>query len=78
MFNLTAQDHSDLLASIDLGWAKEVKAANFFDEAGHFIRFFHIDSCVFREDYNDGASTWLEIGGEDLSIFGCYHPEVCA
>jgi hypothetical protein len=78
MFTVSSQDLSDLLAAIDLGWAKEVKGASFFDEADHFIRFFHIDGRLFREDYNDGSATWLEVCGEDLLTFGCYHPEVSA
>lgn len=77
MFTVSAQDLSDLFASIDLGLAKEVVAArHWVDATSHMFRFFHIDGRVFHEDYNDGSAKFFEVVGEDLDLFKIYYPEV--
>lgn len=75
MFTLNEQDTNDLLANIELGWAKLVKPASFTDEADNLITFCTIDGRVFRLHYNPSntITTYHEVVGENLDLFNIHY-----
>lgn len=69
MIALTTNETADLYASIDLGWAREVKAAFHAADDGHYHSFFTLDKRVFFLDNYSGSTKAYDVVGEDLELF---------
>lgn len=77
LLNVTSSERSDLLASIELGFAVKIEAASFVDgsEQEFHIDFFAIDGRVFRREYNarNTMTAFQEVVGDDLDLFGAHY-----